>query len=115
MCKKRVLIIDDEPLVLKSVRMVLASAGYEVETANGGSEALNRPDWASFDLIVTDWKMPFMGGDGVAGEIRKRNPLLPVLLLTGSILETPPPGFNGVLFKPFSIHELREAVHALTL
>ena len=111
--RKRVLVIDDEPLVLRSVSMVLTSAGYEVESAASGAEALNRMKGEHFDLVVTDWKMPYMHGDRVAGEIRKRSPLTPVLLLTGSIMEAPPSGFDAVLFKPFSIHELREAVDHL--
>ncbi|MFO1502099.1 MAG: response regulator [Verrucomicrobiota bacterium] len=113
MSNKRIMVVDDEPLVLKSVRMVLIRAGYAVDVASSGAEALQKLEAGTFDLVVTDWKMPFMKGDIIAREIRKRHPLMPVLLLTGSVLEAPPSGFDGVLFKPFSADELREIVTAL--
>lgn len=114
MSKKRLLIIDDEPLVLKSVSMALTFAGYAVESAASGAEALRKLKSSTYDLIVTDWKMPEMKGDDLAGRIRSRHPHLPILLLTGSILEEPPSGFDKVLYKPFSMDELREAVATLS-
>ena len=113
MSDKRILVVDDEPLILKSVRMVLSRAGYVVEVASSGSEALQRLKEGTYDLVVTDWKMPLMHGDMIAREIREKYPALPVLLLTGSVLEAPPSGFDGVLFKPFSAEELRGLVMAL--
>lgn len=109
----RVLVVDDEPLVLKSVQFALMRSGYVVDAASSADQALLKLESAMYDLVVTDWKMPLMNGDQLARAVRAVRPSLPVLLLTGSVMEKPPPGFDGVLFKPFSVHDLRAAVTAL--
>lgn len=111
--KKQILVVDDEPLVLRSVTLLLLSAGYSVEAVTSGPDALACVEQGDFDLVVTDWKMPLMQGDCVAREIRKRQPHVPILLLTGSILETPPAGFDAVVYKPFSSEGLRQVVSSL--
>jgi CheY-like chemotaxis protein len=110
---KRILVVDDESMVLDAVRMTLTHFGYEVETVPGGAEALQKLAGAGFDLVITDMKMPVMTGDQLAKEIRKRSPDTPIVLLTGYPPEVYPRDVNAVLLKPFSTQELRSTVAAL--
>jgi CheY-like chemotaxis protein len=80
--RKRILVVDDEPLVRDSVRMVLAFDGYEVQTASGGTEALELLEHESFDLVITDFNMPGIKGDELAVKIKARWPRKPVIMLT---------------------------------
>ena len=81
--KVRILVIDDQPSEVKMVTMILESAGYEVVCVHSGRDGLevikNRP----CDLVLTDVVMPAMGGMKVLGEIKKENPYLPVVMMTG--------------------------------
>jgi two-component system, cell cycle sensor histidine kinase and response regulator CckA len=88
----RVLIVDDEPLMVEFVERVLESAGYQrLMTATSGEAALELCGKQGLPtLLVTDLKMPRMEGDELAAELRRREPDLKVLYLTG---------FADVLFK----------------
>jgi CheY-like chemotaxis protein len=114
MPSKRILVVDDEAMVLDAVRITLNHYGYEVETASGGAEALEKLQEATFDLVVTDLKMPSMTGDELAREIKKRQPGLPIVLLTGHSPEVRPPDVDTILMKPFSTVDLWTTVAALT-
>lgn len=59
---QRILLVDDEALVLSSLRRLLVRAGFDVGTANSGPEALARLGTEPFDLILSDFKMPGMNG-----------------------------------------------------
>ena len=113
MSGKRILVVDDEALVLESLRMTLAFYGYTVETASGGATALEQLERAQFDLVVTDRKMPKMTGDQLAARIKQQWPHLPVIMVTGYPPDFKPPGVDVVLLKPFSTAGLRAAVDAL--
>ena len=87
----RILIVDDEPVVVEFARRVLQSAGYRTMTATSGDEALKLcTEQGIPDLLVTDMKMPRMEGDELATRLRQREPDLKVLYLTG---------FADLLFK----------------
>lgn len=87
----RILIVDDEPVVVEFAQRVLQSAGYRTMTATSGDEALKLcTDQGIPDLLVTDMKMPRMEGDELATRLRQREPDLKVLYLTG---------FADLLFK----------------
>ena len=87
----RILIVDDEPVVVEFARRVLDSAGYSTMTATSGDEALKLcTETGVPDLLVTDMKMPRMEGDELATRLRQREPDLKVLYLTG---------FADLLFK----------------
>jgi len=60
--RPRVLVVDDDPLSRRILEQVLASSGYEVETASDGQEALSRVRSHRPDVVVTDWQMPEMDG-----------------------------------------------------
>ncbi|MGB9791886.1 MAG: response regulator, partial [Thermacetogeniaceae bacterium] len=83
---KRVLAVDDSPTVRTSVRMVLERAGYEVELAADGSEALQKIDISAerFHLLITDLNMPGLDGISLIKAVRS-NPayrFTPILMLT---------------------------------
>jgi CheY-like chemotaxis protein len=110
MAGKRILVVDDQEMVLHSIKLTLASAGHSVETAGSGLEALRRLDADEFDLVLTDWKMIDMSGEKRVGEIKTRKPCVPIILISGLPPDKQPSGVDGVLLKPFSAKELREAV-----
>ena len=116
----RVLIVDDDPAILRSLRDVLELDGHHVVTAGGGQEGIDAFQSAAgrgerFELVVTDLGMPFVDGRKVAEAIKERSPATPVILLTGwgqrliSDGEIPP-HVNLVLSKPPQRRRLREAI-----
>jgi PAS domain S-box-containing protein len=107
-----VLVIDDEPLVLRVARRYLQSLGVECELANDGVTALSIIDSGrEFDCVLTDIVMPKMSGILLISELKKRCPLLPVVVMSGF-----PAGTEGLahetlseypwLRKPFGSAEL---------
>jgi CheY-like chemotaxis protein len=115
--QKRILVVDDEPLVRDSVRMVLAFDGYEVQTASGGTEALELLEHESFDLVITDFNMPGIKGDELAVKIKARWPRKPVIMLTAFAENirasgNPLPGVDALLSKPFDLTVFRAVVVA---
>ena len=110
------LIVDDEPPIVEFVNRTLRAAGYETTTAVDGETALAAASaHGPFDLLLTDLMMPNMPGDALAASLRRQDPDLPVLYLTG---------YSDQLFKerqqlwanetfldkPTSMQGLREAV-----
>ena len=81
--KKRILVIDDQPSELKMVKMVLEGADYDVVCVHSGREGVELINNSTFDLVLIDVIMPDMGGMMVLGEIKKTNPHLPVVMMTG--------------------------------
>ncbi len=85
MSKKRILFVDDEPLVLQGLQRMLRSMRYEweMEFAEGGSKALERLDQAPFDVVVSDMLMPGMNGAALLAEVMKRHPHTVRIILSG--------------------------------
>jgi len=104
-----VLLVDDEPGVLFTLREVLADRGHRVLTARSGAEALNQLDEA--DAVLTDLSMPGMTGLELMAQIVQRDPALPVVLLTAHGSErvavaAMKQGAYHYLAKPFDIDEV---------
>jgi CheY-like chemotaxis protein len=92
---RRILIVDDEPTIVEFVDRVLRGAGYATATATGGLEAVRAAATsAPFHLIVADVNMPEMNGPDMVSQLRKQQPDVPVLYLTG---------FNDQLFAAKNI------------
>ena len=111
----RVLVVDDEIEYLISITRVLSRRGIEVQTARDGSSALKVLENTQFDCVVLDLKMPGMDGLAILAELRKRDRLTPVLLLTGqgdipSVLSALKTGSDGFLAKPCPVEELVSAI-----
>jgi PAS domain S-box-containing protein len=114
-----VLVVDDDAIVRRVVREMLAGAGYTVSECESAREAvaLYREAWRDFDLVVLDMIMPDMNGEATLAALREINPGVAVLLssghcneaLTQSLVERTGARF---LQKPFRIHELLREVEA---
>jgi CheY-like chemotaxis protein len=116
----RILLIDDDPLLLKSLRDALEADGHQVVSANSGQEGINSFAAAArgekpFNAVITDLGMPYVDGRKVAEAIKSFSRTTPVILLTGwgqrLIAEGDvPPHVDLVLSKPPKLRELREAL-----
>jgi CheY-like chemotaxis protein len=80
---RKVLVVDDYPVVGKSFDRVLSGKGYAVITASSGQEALNKLEAEDYDVVYTDIKMPGMSGLEMAEQVKARRPWLPVVIVTG--------------------------------
>ncbi len=83
MSKGRILVIDDESIVRKSCSRTLSPEGYEVKVSQSGVEALKMLEEESFDLVLTDLKMPDIDGIEVLKKIKERWPQTEVIIITG--------------------------------
>ena len=113
--KKRILVVDDEPLVCEAIGMMLAFDGYEVVAASNGKEALVLFERDVFDLVVTDYTMPGMKGDELALAIKARAPGQPVIMITAHAellraSSAPLMGVDQIVSKPFQFQDIREAI-----
>jgi len=113
----RILVVDDERPVAEMIGDALALDGHRAVVAADGREALERIGREPFDLIISDLRMPGMGGEGLLAELRQARPELVarVLLTSGDTVSAETDRFverNGVslLRKPFGVERLRRAV-----
>jgi CheY-like chemotaxis protein len=116
---RRILVVDDEPLVCDAVKLMLDFDGHVVESAANGMEALAMLEKGKFDLVITDFEMPVMKGDALAAAIKARDPKQPVVLITAyaEVLKAsanPLAGVDFLISKPFLLQNLREAIAKVT-
>jgi CheY-like chemotaxis protein len=81
----RILLVDDNRNGLSARKSVLEELGHKISTASSGAEALELFGGNSFDLVVTDYKMPKMDGLELIVNLRKQRPELPVILISGFV------------------------------
>ncbi|HXI73099.1 MAG TPA: response regulator [Verrucomicrobiae bacterium] len=117
--KKKILVVDDEPLVCEAIGMMLSFDGHEVITAGSGKEALDLFDRGGFDLVTTDYTMPEMKGDELARALKVRLPGQPVIMITAhaEMFKNDVVAMSGVdqvVSKPFKLQELRDAIQKAT-
>ena len=109
--KLRILVVDDEPSVGNTVKMLLKFDGHDVEATNSSKEALDMFESGQFDLIFTDYTMPGMNGNQLAAAIKAGAPDQPVVMITAHAGTLPPsPDVDFVVGKPFRLEHLREAI-----
>ncbi|HJS97753.1 MAG TPA: ATP-binding protein [Terriglobales bacterium] len=111
----KILIVDDEPGVLLTTRAILQQEGYDVEAAGSGQDAIGAIRQRHYDLVLTDLKMPGVGGLDVLAEVRKRSPLTVTVMMTGygsvfSALDAVRLGAYEYLLKPIEVEDLKQAV-----
>lgn len=102
---KHVLVVDDEEAITYIFRRYLEAAGYRVTTAHDGGEALSlfedAPADAGFDAMITDIRMPRMGGEALLKHLRPAHPDLPVIVVSAYPNEfANPGGKTRVMSKP---------------
>ena len=117
MNKKRVLVIDDEQIVVDSVRKILTAEDYEVDVSLQGKTGIEMAVDTPYDIVLTDIRMPDIGGLIVLRDIKRKKPALPVLIITGyasvkSAVSAMKLGASDYIEKPFSPAELADAVLA---
>lgn len=111
----RLLIVDDDAIVVRSCRRVLEAEGMEVHTADSVEKGLQLLADADFDLMLTDIKMPGRDGFEMIAHARRQRPALPILMMSGySTAETIANGrrlgADNHIAKPFTPEELLVAV-----
>lgn len=119
----RILVVDDDPMVLKSLRDILEIDGHEVVSADGGQAGIDCFQAAydrheHFAVVITDLGMPHMDGRKVASAVRRCSPATPVIMLTGwgqrlAADSDYPEHVDCVLGKPPRLKELRRALNAV--
>ncbi len=120
----RVLLVDDDPSLLESLRTALEDEGHKVVTASGGQSGIDAFREAQkahrlFDIVITDLGMPYVDGRQVVASIRSMSPGTPIILLTGwgqhvANESEKAPQVDRLLGKPPRIRELRTALAELT-
>lgn len=115
--KKKILVVDDEPMILELITFNLEQAGYEIIAAKTGLEAINQAEAHKPDAIVLDLMLPHLDGFQVCGQLRKTS-TIPILMLTAKNEEVDKIlglelGADDYLTKPFSPRELVARVKAL--
>src|SRR3989344_1736683 len=114
--KRTVLVVDDEQNMQTVMRMVLESAGPDVLTADSGEAALAHAQNPNLDVVLTDLRMPGMGGEEFVIRCRKERPDVPVIIITAhgtirSAVKSIHDGAADSLTKPCEPEQLEIAVH----
>ncbi len=111
----RLLVVDDEAIVVSLVRDALEDEDYDIVTAMTGTDALSLIEQQSFDLLITDIRMPGMNGIDLVKAARDKQPELGVIFMTGyanlnSAKDAIKQGAFDYIMKPFELTEIRQAV-----
>ncbi len=111
----RVLVVDDEAVIREGVKRILENSGFQVEICASGRLALEMVQEKDFDLVITDLKMPGMGGMEVLKTIKILQPEVPVVIITGystvdTAVEAMKNGAIDYVAKPFTPEALLEKV-----
>ena len=110
-----ILVIDDEKGILHVIQEALTRFGHDVETALDGAEGIQKFDDGSYDMVITDLRMPGIDGKGVVAHIRAScNSTIPVIGISGTPWQIQDSGFDAVLAKPFPLLDLVKSVKKLT-
>lgn len=115
--KQRILVVEDDPAILTGVADLLEGEGFAVATASDGAAALARYAEAKPDLVLLDIMIPEKSGFDVCREIRKTDPLTPIIMLTAKGEEVDKVvglelGADDYVVKPFGVNELLARVRA---
>ena len=114
----KVLVVDDDVIVIRSCTRILESEGHEVSTVRSADEALETLGKSSFDLLLVDVKMPKRDGLSLMKEIRENWPELPVIVMSGyptreTIADVFTSGATQFIPKPFKPDELMKMIYTV--
>jgi CheY-like chemotaxis protein len=124
---KRILVVDDDPLICSAIRAWLEQSGFVVVVADGGEAGLSALDSSTFDLIIIDIFMPHMNGFESVRVFHRRAPAVPLIAISGYVFaeqRTPAPDFLSMalrlgamrcLRKPFTPSTLLSVIEACLL
>jgi DNA-binding response OmpR family regulator len=115
MKSKKALIIDDEKIVLDSINTILSAEGYAVDLAQSSRKGLDLAITGEYDIVLSDVRMPEIGGMRVLRDIKRAKPALPVVIVTGyatvqSAVQAMKLGAADYVEKPFTPEELTATV-----
>ncbi|MEW5733360.1 MAG: response regulator [Thermodesulfobacteriota bacterium] len=113
--KRKILVIDDEQIVLSSVKKILTEAGYDVDTHIRPGGGIYLAVYKDYDMVLTDLRMPDVEGLTVLRDIKRHKPDMPVIIITGyasvdSVVTAMKLGATDYLEKPFTPEQLVEKV-----
>jgi CheY-like chemotaxis protein len=121
----RILLVDDDPLIIESLRAILEGDGHQVTAADGGQAGIDamlaaQQSGERYSVVITDLGMPYVDGRRVAAAVKTSSPATPVILLTGwgqrLVDENEiPKNVDRVLNKPPKLRELRAALAELVM
>ncbi|MGZ8209784.1 MAG: sigma-54-dependent transcriptional regulator [Burkholderiales bacterium] len=111
----RILIVDDEEIVIRSSTRILAGSGYDLETARDGAEALQKIAAGQYDVVVLDIMMPKVDGVEVLQRLKESHPDIEVIMFTGlaeidTAVKCMKLGAFDYISKPFEPEELKVSV-----
>jgi CheY-like chemotaxis protein len=115
---KKVLVADDASDMTQMLDKILSRFGHTVEICVDGRDALTRFKPGKYDLVITDYAMPNMNGIELAHILKKRDPALPIIMVTGfaftiAAYDVRPLPADFILRKPFDAKQLNEALSTL--
>jgi len=113
----RILVVDDEKLLVKGIKFNLENEGYQVDVGSDGVEAVEKAKSGDYDLIILDLMMPRLDGLSACMQIREFS-MVPIVMLTAKSEDTDKLlgfeyGADDYLTKPFNILELKARIRAL--
>ena len=112
----KILVVDDDAIVVKSCKRILEAEGFEVLTVPSADEALETIKKYDFDLLLIDVKMPKHDGMFLMGEIKKDLPDMPIIVMSGyptpeTVADVLELGATQFIPKPFRPDELIKTIH----
>ncbi|MDH5762246.1 MAG: response regulator [Nitrospinota bacterium] len=116
MRQEKILIVDDEEIVLETIGDDLIEAGFDVKKAKNGIEGVSQFKQETFDLVISDLRMDEMDGLGVLKEVKRLSPKTPVIIITGYpsskvAKEALLLGASDIIMKPTGFGEIFKAIH----
>ena len=124
---RRILVVDDDPLICSAIRVWLEESGFTVAVADGGQTGLKALDNSTFDLMIVDIFMPHMRGFESVRVFHQRAPMVPLIAISGYVFaeqRTPAPDFlrmalelgaTRCLRKPFTPSTLLKVIDVYLL
>jgi len=107
---KRILVVDDEPVVSDAIANLLRLDGHEVEVVANGQAAITQCESCDFDLIFLDFYLPDMNADQLITVLRRTNPRQKIVVISGHRPLPVVPQAEFFIRKPFSAEVVRKAV-----
>ena len=114
----RILVIDDDPTILETLRVSLESEGYYVRTAQNGKEAIEKSHCDFFNLAIVDWRLPDIDGTKLLSKLKDRTPRMVRIMLTGypsieNAVDAVNSHADAFLLKPIVISKLLTTIKNL--
>ena len=111
---QKILVVDDNNVLLTVISKMLSLLGYEVSSADSGENGLNVFRKSNFDIVLSDYDMPGMDGVAFACSVKECSPLTPVVIMTGSgresVFSRKSAAVDEVISKPFTLAEIDETI-----